>query len=91
LDFTGGTHYDQFGGQTRAGWTAGGGVEYALTNNWTAKIEYLYYDLGTTTLIASPNPPVPPYQTQTSFPTRGSIVRAGINYKFDLFGLLRGL
>jgi outer membrane immunogenic protein len=91
LDFTGATHYDQYGGQTRAGWTAGAGVEYALTNNWSVKVEYLYYDLGTTTLIANGNPPNPPYQTQTNFPARGSIVRAGINYKFDLFGLLRGL
>src|SRR6202140_4809040 len=27
--------------QTNAGWTAGGGVEFALTKNWTAKAEYL--------------------------------------------------
>src|SRR5258708_23629308 len=32
--------------QTNAGWTAGGGVELALTNNWTAKAEYLHVDLG---------------------------------------------
>ena len=31
-----------FGGGTEPGWTAGGGVEYAITDNWTAKIEYLY-------------------------------------------------
>jgi outer membrane immunogenic protein len=91
LDFTGSNHYDQYGGQTRAGWTAGGGVEYAFTNNWTPKIEYLYYDLGTTTLMANGNPSDAPYQTQTGFQTRGSIVRAGINYKFDLSALLSGL
>jgi len=32
--------------QTRAGWTAGGGVEMQLGPRWTAKAEYLYYDLG---------------------------------------------
>ncbi|HWF95308.1 MAG TPA: outer membrane protein [Xanthobacteraceae bacterium] len=32
--------------QTNAGWTAGGGIEFALTNNWTAKAEYLHVDLG---------------------------------------------
>ena len=29
-----------------AGWTAGVGVEYAFLGNWTAKLEYLYVDLG---------------------------------------------
>jgi outer membrane immunogenic protein len=31
---------------TRAGWTAGGGMEWMLMPNWSAKLEYLYYDLG---------------------------------------------
>lgn len=32
--------------QTLTGWTAGAGIEYALTDHWTAKTEYLYTDLG---------------------------------------------
>jgi outer membrane immunogenic protein len=31
---------------TNVGWTAGGGVEFAIAGNWTAKAEYLYVDLG---------------------------------------------
>src|SRR5262249_51142990 len=31
---------------TRAGWTAGVGVEGKISGNWTAKLEYLYMDLG---------------------------------------------
>ena len=31
---------------TRVGWTIGGGVEYAITNNITIKGEYLYVNLG---------------------------------------------
>ena len=32
---------------THVGWTAGGGVEYALTEHVTLKGERLYFDLGT--------------------------------------------
>jgi outer membrane immunogenic protein len=34
------------------GWTVGAGVEYALTQNWTAKVEYSYANFGTRTLAA---------------------------------------
>src|SRR5580692_12048427 len=33
-------------GTTNTGWTLGGGLEAALAANWTAKVEYLYVDLG---------------------------------------------
>ena len=32
--------------ETKLGWAVGGGVEAALTGNWTAKLEYLHVDLG---------------------------------------------
>ena len=32
---------------TRFGWVVGAGVEYGLTANWSAKVEYNYVDLGT--------------------------------------------
>jgi outer membrane immunogenic protein len=32
---------------TRTGWTVGGGIEYALTNNWSIGAEYRYSDFGT--------------------------------------------
>lgn len=47
---------DQYVGSTsmtRLGWTAGGGVEWALTNNWSAKAEYLYVDLGSFNYVDS--------------------------------------
>jgi outer membrane immunogenic protein len=40
---TGGT--DVFN-NTRVGWTVGGGVEYAITNNWSLRAEYRYTDYG---------------------------------------------
>jgi outer membrane immunogenic protein len=72
----------------RVGWTAGGGLEYALTNNWSAKIEGLYYDLGNVTTIGSEVPVVflpSGYQHDVSFDVSGAIVRVGLNYKFDWF------
>ena len=39
--------------QTKVGWTAGGGLEYAFIDNWTAKLEYLYVDLGKATCDAA--------------------------------------
>jgi outer membrane immunogenic protein len=34
---------------TKVGWAVGGGVENAITRNWSWKVEYLFMDLGTTT------------------------------------------
>jgi outer membrane immunogenic protein len=31
-----------FGGGSEPGWTGGGGVEFAMTDSWTVKAEYLY-------------------------------------------------
>ena len=70
----------------QVGYTVGGGVEYALTNNWTIKAEYLYYDLGKETVRTIPNAAaaatVPGVAYDTRIETKGQIVRAGINYKF---------
>jgi outer membrane immunogenic protein len=67
-----------FASTTQTGWTAGAGVEWAFLPNWTAKIEYLYVDLGHATCPVS--------SCQGSLPDSVSfnenIVRAGINYKF---------
>jgi outer membrane immunogenic protein len=56
---------------TKAGWTVGGGVEAALAGPWTAKLEYLYVNLGRGGGIAG---------SDAGFNT--NIVRAGLNYRF---------
>jgi outer membrane immunogenic protein len=61
---------------TRAGWTAGGGVEFNLTGPWTAKVEYLYVDLGTANCGAVSCGA----STDVKFNT--NLVRAGLNYRF---------
>ncbi len=67
------------------GWTAGAGIEFAFTDNWTAKVEYLYVDLGTISCPAGTS--CPPANaagvSNGSVSLTESLVRAGINYKFS--------
>lgn len=58
--------------QTSAGWTLGAGAEFALTQNWSAKVEYLYVDLGEKNFV------------MTAFPHgyQFSTIRVGVNYRF---------
>jgi iron complex outermembrane recepter protein len=67
---------------TKAGVAVGGGLEGRLAGNWTAKLEYLYLDLGTVTTIPAP---VPKSTTAAAFNSRitDNLLRVGINYKFD--------
>ena len=70
------------------GWTIGGGVEYAFTNNWTAKIEGLYVDTGeghqtrTYTNVTGVVLPVGIYTATSNGGGGGGVVRVGVNYKF---------
>ncbi|AXK80070.1 porin family protein [Pseudolabrys taiwanensis] len=68
-----------FGGsvnKTQFGWTAGAGVEWAFSGPWSAKLEYLYADLGKITCGAD----VCGVDTNVSYKT--NLVRAGVNYRF---------
>ena len=67
---------------TEVGWTVGAGGELAAGNGWSLKGEYLYFDLGGPTIVASPVAPNPPFQVQTSHDLTGHIVRIGVNRKF---------
>lgn len=79
LDLGGGNGASGSSSKTRAGWTVGAGAEYAITNNWTLKSEYLYTDLGKNTIFS--------YTDEgTDFSVRNNVkfhtVRVGLNYKF---------
>ena len=59
---------------TRVGWTAGAGLEYALTNNWAVRAEYDYLGFGSKQLnfgAASSNADLNVQE-----------VKAGFDYKF---------
>ena len=76
---------------TKVGWAAGGGTEWAFTNNWSAKVEYLAFDLGNTTATASGVPGLPGgtcgggptafCQVRYNWKAFEQVVRVGLNYK----------
>jgi outer membrane immunogenic protein len=55
---------------TAIGWTAGAGVEYALSPNWSVKAEYLYANFNNQTIGPG------------TFTLIENIVRGGVNYRF---------
>jgi outer membrane immunogenic protein len=62
-----------------SGWTVGGGLEWLFRDHWSLKVEYLYFNLGDSTVN------VPIFQTGTfryRFDDDGQIVRGGLNFKF---------
>jgi len=61
------------------GWSAGGGIEYAFTDYLTAKVEYLFVDLGT---VSCPADGSCGSLQAASVSLTESLVRAGVNYKF---------
>src|SRR5262245_10827277 len=67
---------------SRLGWTAGAGVDIALTSNWSARFEYLYVnvdDIQTTARI--PNV-LGLGSTAMGIQVHDSILRVGVNYRF---------
>ncbi len=73
------------------GWVAGAGVETRLWNtNWLARLEYLHYDFGSGS--SSQNIPAGGglVVTSTSGHLTNDVVRAGLSYKFDGFGMGSG-
>jgi outer membrane immunogenic protein len=74
---------------TRFGWTAGAGFEWMFIPNWTTKVEYLHYDLGSATYALTPlvtkavvAAPFTVNALQSTASFSGDIIRAGLNYKF---------
>lgn len=65
---------------TRTGWAAGAGAEYAFADNWTLKAEYLYVDLGEETFLNFEEPGL--FEADLTSDVTLQTVRLGINYKF---------
>ncbi|SDT14141.1 outer membrane protein [Bradyrhizobium canariense] len=67
---TDGNHHD--------GYTVGAGLEYMFAPNWSAKIEYQYYNFGSGTFLTGPAGLV-----GTRFTDDEHTVKAGLNYRFN--------
>jgi len=57
---------------TSTGWAGGVGVEAALTGNWSARAEYLYVDLSSSSFVLDGN----------SRGIQSNLLRFGVNYRF---------
>jgi outer membrane immunogenic protein len=62
---------------SKAGWTAGAGIEGAFTNNLTARVEYLFVDLSNASFNAAPGVTVKLNNL--------SLIRVGLDYKFNVW------
>lgn len=76
--------------KTRAGWTVGAGLQYALTNNWSVRVEYRYEDFGhyTDTPFVALVQTVPPVvfggnSLAVQHHLTENQVEVGVSYKFD--------
>ncbi|HEY5378323.1 MAG TPA: outer membrane protein [Pseudolabrys sp.] len=58
--------------RTEVGWTGGVGLEYGFAPNWSARVEYLYLDLGSRGFTL----------TGTDNGLQANLLRVGINYHF---------
>jgi len=63
---------------TRSGFTVGAGIEYGLTENFSAKVEYDFYDFGTKTYNF--------VFTPLSISSQVHVLLAGVNYRFTWGG-----
>jgi outer membrane immunogenic protein len=69
--------------QTKTGWAAGAGVDYAVTRNWILSAEYLHVDLGSINaagVVTTGNPNTATLNFSTKL--QSDIVRGGVAYKF---------
>ena len=78
-----------FSASTQFGWTVGGGLEYGFTDNFTARIEYLYVDLGKSASCTAAcnftNGAGAVITPNIGVSLSENLVRVGLNYKFGAF------
>jgi outer membrane immunogenic protein len=69
-----------FNATAKFGWAAGAGLEYAFSENWSAKAEYLFVDLGVASCTSAANCGS---AAGASVTLTENLVRGGFNYRFS--------
>jgi outer membrane immunogenic protein len=64
--------------ETNAGWMVGGGLQYALTDNWSARVQYQFVDLGSASFDSTVN----------NSPTFTGHLSGGLEEHHAIFGLV---
>jgi outer membrane immunogenic protein len=77
-----GTSYDA-ASNTRVGWTVGGGLEYAVTNNWSIRAEYRYANFGQYTVYPVNFAALGDSGAFINRHLTENRVQVGFSYKFD--------
>jgi outer membrane immunogenic protein len=67
----------------RVGWTAGGGIEYAIDNNWSIRAEYRYTDYGNVSYAFPSTSVLTGYSVSKCI--TDNMATGGFSYKFDMF------
>lgn len=78
--FGGGFGFNQNQNNFKVGYTAGGGLEYMFTPNWSVKAEYLYVDLGRQSSNFLSN-------FGSASRSTAHVARLGVNYHFNFGGM----
>lgn len=71
--------------ETKLGWVLGLGGEYALSDSWTLRAEYLYADYGkvsTSAVVTNPAFPALANTLQNSVDLKTQVLSVGLSYRF---------
>ena len=74
-----GIPFDAEGLGMRTGWTAGAGVEWAFTNDWSARLEYDYYDFGHSNVLMSDAANA--FASIVTYRQSAQMVKLGLNFR----------
>jgi outer membrane immunogenic protein len=78
-----GTPFDAEGLSIKTGWTVGAGVEWAFTEDWSARLEYDYYDFGNQTVTMSFTDPagVDSFTGPMRYRQTAQALKLGVNFR----------